>query len=349
MAIDDVNNSSDILRDYELAWEWKDDECNPGLASYLLYQHLFQGTQKIMVLGGGCSVSTVPIAACSWYFNMIQVSYSAASPELSDKTKYPLFFRTTQSENRYNAARITIMKYFNWTRVATVYGQHRMFVGVIADLIDRMRSQGIDLLTSLAIDYDPTEQLRIIKAYKLGMYGKNYAWMIPGWWTPDGWRQRDETINCTADEMGKVVESAIGTGQEIEDALSNVQTSNGETFDEYEERYKDLFETNDEYRNLDPHVEHGYGYDAIWAIALALNSSIDQVARKTAIDANGQIRQKRLDDFTYEDNETAQIFKRSFQNITFRGTTGLVSFNEHGDRIGKTAIYQIQGEMRVIQ
>ncbi|XP_070533385.1 gamma-aminobutyric acid type B receptor subunit 2-like [Ptychodera flava] len=256
------------------------------------------------------------------------------------------------------------MKYFNWTRVATVYGQQRMFVEVIADLIDRMGSQDIDLLMSLAIDYDPAEQLRNIKetdgriialhsyedearsllcaAFQLGMYGKNYAWMIPSWWTRDWWRQSDQTINCTADEMDKAVESAIGTGPVIEDASSNQETINGETFDEYEERYEDRFKTHDEYRNLDPHGEHGYGYDAIWAIALVLNSSINQVGHKTIADSNGEIRQKRLDDFTYTDRETAQIFKKSFQNVTFRGTTGTVSFNEHGDRIGKTAIYQIQ-------
>ncbi|XP_070533384.1 gamma-aminobutyric acid type B receptor subunit 2-like [Ptychodera flava] len=364
LALDDVNNRSDILQDYELLWEWKDDECDPGLATYLLCQHVYNGSQKIMVLGGGCSVSTVPVAAFSWYFNMLQISYAASSPELSDKSKYPLFLRTMQSDQMQNAARITIMKHFEWTHVATLYQNEKFFAMVNRDLIERLKENDIDLLTSMAIDYDPRVELGILKeresriiavhayedfgrplfclAYRLGMYGPRYAWMIPGWYSADWWKENDPRVNCTTFEMEKVVESVILTVRVPNDLSSKRKAISGETFDEYEQRYLNRLHGRPEYAAFDLHREHGYGYDAVWAIALGLNSSIDDVSRMVVKDSNGTSRPKRLDDFTYGDSEMRQVFHRSIRSVSFTGVTGQVSFNQFGDRIGNTAIYQIQ-------
>lgn len=34
---------------------------------------------------------------------------------------YPNFFRIVPSENEYNQPRLSLMRYFNWTRVGTLY------------------------------------------------------------------------------------------------------------------------------------------------------------------------------------------------------------------------------------
>ncbi|XP_070535176.1 gamma-aminobutyric acid type B receptor subunit 2-like [Ptychodera flava] len=364
LALDDVNNRSDILQDYELLWEWKDDECDAGRAAYVLCQHVYNGSQKIMILGGGCSVSTAPVAAFSWYFNMLQISYAASSPELSDKSKYPLFLRTMQSEAKQNAARIAIMKHFEWTHVATLYQNEKFFGMVNRDLIERMKENDIVLLTSMAIDYYPTVELGILKergsriiavhaykdftrplfclAYRLGMYGPRYAWMVPGWYSVDWWKESDSRVNCTTFEMKKVVESVILTVRVPNDLSSKRRAISGETFEHYEKRYLSRLHSRPEYDAFDFNREHGYAYDAVWAIALGLNSSIDGVARMEMKDSNGTSRPKRLDDFTYGDSEMRKVFHRSILSVSFTGVTGQVSFNQFGDRIGNTAIYQIQ-------
>ena len=53
----------------------------------------------------------------------------------------------------------------------------------------------------------------------------------------------------------------------------------------------------------------GFAYDAIVAMALALNSSAQILAK----------RNKSLDEFTYKDAEMAQIFKDSLSNVKFLG------------------------------
>ena len=37
------------------------------------------------------------------------------------KKGYPNLYRVIPSENEYNPARLAVMKYFNWTRVGTLY------------------------------------------------------------------------------------------------------------------------------------------------------------------------------------------------------------------------------------
>lgn len=50
----------------------------------------------------------------------LQMSYSDTHPMFTEKT-YPHFFRIIQSENEYNPPRLSVLRYFNWTRVGTLY------------------------------------------------------------------------------------------------------------------------------------------------------------------------------------------------------------------------------------
>ena len=54
----------------------------------------------------------------------------------------------------------------------------------------------------------------------------------------------------------------------------------------------------------------GYVYDAMWTIALALNSSISILEEKGL---------GRLEDFTYDSIEMADVFTEAVANISFPG------------------------------
>ena len=60
-----------------------------------------------------------------------QIGYSASSPSLSNKEKYPLYFRTSTSEIIENPARVALLKHFKWKRVALVVQQADIFELVI--------------------------------------------------------------------------------------------------------------------------------------------------------------------------------------------------------------------------
>ena len=50
--------------------------------------------------------------------------------KLSDKSKYPLLFRTCSAESFGNPSRIAVMKHFNWKRVATIVQDEGVFTMV---------------------------------------------------------------------------------------------------------------------------------------------------------------------------------------------------------------------------
>ena len=61
---------------------------------------------------------------------LFQMSYASVSPLLSDKGTYPRFFRTSAPDTAVNPARIEIIKYFGWKRVATIHHSRAVFDAV---------------------------------------------------------------------------------------------------------------------------------------------------------------------------------------------------------------------------
>ena len=58
-----------------------------------------------------------------------------------------------------------------------------------------------------------------------------------------------------------------------------------------------------------------YAYDAMWAIGLTLNKSVEMLKTKTLSD----VRTRRLEDFTYDDSDMANMFLDILKDIRFDG------------------------------
>ena len=60
-------------------------------------------------------------------FPSSQISYGAASPSLSQENLFPRFMRTNPSEVQSNKARFSLMRMYNWRRVATLHETQTIF------------------------------------------------------------------------------------------------------------------------------------------------------------------------------------------------------------------------------
>lgn len=100
------------------------------------------------------------------------------------------------------------------------------------DLEVKCKEADIEILTRVSFLDDPTEavkslqrqEARIIvgmfyggaarkvmcEAYKMGLYGKQYVWFLIGWYETN-WFHPSPGINCTMEEMLKVVEGHFTT------------------------------------------------------------------------------------------------------------------------------------------
>ena len=66
----------------------------------------------------------------------------------------------------------------------------------------------------------------------------------------------------------------------------------------------------------DIYLNIGYVYDAVWTIALALNSSMSMLEERGL---------GRLEDFTYESSEMADVFTDAIAKVSFPG----ISVSDH--------------------
>ncbi|XP_072030126.1 gamma-aminobutyric acid type B receptor subunit 1-like [Amphiura filiformis] len=127
MALDHINDRMDILPNYDLRMTWNDTQCESGLGTRTLFDQIFHEPQKIAILGPPCSTDAEAIADVAHYWNLITISYSAASPDLANKKKYPLFSRTTINSLSYNPSRVLTIKEFKWKRVGLIQENLELF------------------------------------------------------------------------------------------------------------------------------------------------------------------------------------------------------------------------------
>lgn len=49
------------------------------------------------------------------------MAFAASSPVLSDRRRFPRFYHIAPQDRMKNAARISLFKEFNWTKLATIH------------------------------------------------------------------------------------------------------------------------------------------------------------------------------------------------------------------------------------
>lgn len=64
------------------------------------------------------------------HYYFFQLCYGASSPALSDRNRFPTLFRTHPSATVHSPTRITLMKKFEWYRIAILQQTEEVFISV---------------------------------------------------------------------------------------------------------------------------------------------------------------------------------------------------------------------------
>uniref|UniRef100_A0A6G1S9V3 Gamma-aminobutyric acid type B receptor subunit 2 n=1 Tax=Aceria tosichella TaxID=561515 RepID=A0A6G1S9V3_9ACAR len=231
MALDDVNARQDLLPGYKLELTYKDSQCNPGKAARFMYDLIYHPPKKI-ILVCGCSTVCSIVAESANMWNLIVVGYGSSSPALSDRSRFPTFFRTHPSATIHNPTRIRLFEKYGWSRIAIILETEEVFIETARDLEQRCRARNIQLLTRVSFVRQPADAMdnlkradpRIIvgmfykqqarrvmcEAYKRGLYGEKYVWFLIGWYEDDWWTDVKD-LECTSDQMKAAVEGHLTT------------------------------------------------------------------------------------------------------------------------------------------
>ncbi|XP_061510796.1 uncharacterized protein LOC4578387 [Anopheles gambiae] len=209
LAQDHINGNGTILPNYELTVQQNDGQCRADTVMKSFISYYIQQTRMIGILGPACSETVEPIAGVSKHFRMAVISYSAEGAFLSDREKYPFFFRTIGENRQYEHVYAQLLQRMNWRRVAALTEDGQKATEYISYMETLLKERSIELISNKKFPRDRTDTemnqylldlksksakiiiadvddkvARVImcEAYKLEMTAENgYIWFLPIW------------------------------------------------------------------------------------------------------------------------------------------------------------------------
>lgn len=155
IAVDNVNERLDLLPGQNLTFIWNDTDCEEFKTLQSLVYQLSQGVSAF--IGPGCTCNTSARMAAS--FNKTMISYMCSNPEVSYKQLYPTFIRTFAIDTKLTPSLLSLLKHFNWKRVAIIYENVTKWIEMKNNMVKRLRAKGItvalELLTHPSARYMP--------------------------------------------------------------------------------------------------------------------------------------------------------------------------------------------------
>ncbi|GLD72541.1 gamma-aminobutyric acid type B receptor subunit 1-like protein [Lates japonicus] len=96
-------------------------------------------------------------------WNLIVLSYGSSSPALSNRQRFPTFFRTHPSATLHNPTRVQLFQKWKWTRIATIQQTTEVFTSTLDDLEQRVKEAGIEISVRQSFLTDPAVAVKNLK------------------------------------------------------------------------------------------------------------------------------------------------------------------------------------------
>ncbi|NP_001187113.1 putative odorant receptor CF64 precursor [Ictalurus punctatus] len=160
-AIEEINNSTDILRDLTLGYRIYGSCPSIPLsvkASLLLMnrpgmerENCIKSPTVHAVIGETTSTATIGIAKTMGPFHIPVISHSATCACLSNRKEYPSFFRTIPNDYYQSRALAKLVKYLGWTWVGAVRSRSDYGNNGMASFLEVAEKEGVCIEYSVAI------------------------------------------------------------------------------------------------------------------------------------------------------------------------------------------------------
>ena len=372
IAVRHINQQTNVLPGYQIELiEQSSDACGRDVVTRGL-QNLVgsaltpdRDANAIAVVGLACSAVTRTVSPVAGRFDLLQVAI-ANSQLLRDRKEFPHLWRVISTSDVLVDATIMLMERFNWQRVGLLSDGNFFFQAIaksfraaarirnftivvdegldsnpstINTAISRIQSQGVRII------FSPTtlpESVEIIcQAAKNNLIWPGYVWIFPS----RIYEEFLESIDLCDDQelFQTALENITLVGLELSGRNGNVTLVSGITYDEFRAEYEV------EYRNVQDkfpdvvfsstyNVYANAMYDEVWALALAINSSLPELEEKNL----------KLTEYGYDMPEITQIFERQMKNVTFSGALTNVHFNEFNEVPTSVNVFQVRDNVSIL-
>ncbi|XP_051255258.1 gamma-aminobutyric acid type B receptor subunit 2-like isoform X6 [Dicentrarchus labrax] len=355
LALQDLQRQPPPLGNYEIQLQLLDSQCDPAKSLKALFDAMWAGPKYLLVFGGVCPSVMALIARSLPALNLVQVSFAALPPSLSNRKWYRNLFSTVPSDRALNQATVKLLQRYRWSRVGIVTQEGPRLSEMKKDLIRQLLKAEVQVVSTESLSEDVCSSVKKLKesdvriiiaqfkedsasevfccAYRLNLFGPRYQWIVADGGT-SGWRLGWQGSGCTADSLLTAADGSIRL-QMKQLSSTNTPGVSGRTPQDYQDSYlRQLIQEGSKVSGL-----HAFAYDAVWVAAKALSQVMEAVKHREKYSVQRNV--------SVSEEEVHRMLLEALKQTQFEGVTGPVSFR-NGDRMTSMELIQFQGSSGVL-
>ena len=366
LAIDQINNRSDVLQDYNLELLEGDSGCNVVTTTYVSMVNLRYSDKPVVgIVGPACSEAALSVARQIGLDVPVHVT-TGSIPLLDNRTNYPNTFGIISSSTAHVDVIFELMKQNSWINVAVLYDLLRpyyietykvfreklkdycseteaniTFSGGITETflpLQEISNKGTRVIVVMS-SADPARNLLCLAAHK-NMTFPAYQFVfqdrkLDHFDTEVTVTQLSRTYTCSREMMIKAIEGSILLHFGLTSVSPETVTVSQLTVQQVHEEYEERLQQRSEKMNMTlKYDEFAYAfYDAVWAMALSINKTIPLI-------------NETVKDMLKDDRSRSSLLtniREQFYNLEFQGATVSVKFNNQTGHVSSIVdVHQVK-------
>lgn len=351
LAVQLINNRSDILHGYTLELLKGDSGCNViSKASTSLVENIFyKGKHVLGIIGPGCSAAGLfvsKVISTNQRSISIPTIHLGGSPVfLTERQAFPLSFSMLDVPHTSADAILAVMQHNGWSSISILYDESHLYYSTIVEHFQQNHIKGLTIpIASVHYrDRIPFNEIRksenriilllvgenmlsnvLCIIYKNGYVHPTYQLVFMNRSPSDlgavNMLYDKQRMTCDLDELLEAAEKSIFLQYHDNSAsLKMKSTDVGLTQNQFKQRYMKLIRKYSRRMNIntEPSVWAAFYFDSTWAMALALNKSEDEL-RSLGLS---------LAQFKYGQNQITDVIHKHLVQLSFEGVSGKIKFN----------------------
>ena len=357
LAVEHVNQDPNTLPGYRVELIDIDGGCNIFSKALMNFaKYVFYGSPIAGIIGPGCTPSSLAISSIlDREETALPNIHLATSPLLGDRSRYGNTYGIRGPSLTLVKTAITLLEHNKWDKVAALFDSdiyahlsqnlrkvitHELeknrvvFYSVVYDKylpVDSLVKNSARVIT-LFTPSPPLALKLLCIAHSKGMVFPYYQWVIVGLHFDELLESLKDTAfcydaalyNCSSKEI--ILQNNLLIVHRIENTDRDSLLDSGHTYRDIRRHYLQKLSTityhngESSAHSVTPDVSAAITYDAVWALAIAMNMTITTL--------KGSIN---LSSVQYGNKQFIDEMKRSLSKIEFHGASGYISFdNESG-------------------
>ncbi len=346
LAVEQINNRTDVLCDYNIKLIRADGGCNVTERSVIGMNEICCSCKPIMgIIGPSCGTASMVISqlAGKQQFSMVTIHYGQREI-LGNRTLFPFAFGILGSHVVYAEAMIELIKQNSWTKLAILFSEDDIDTArfrAIQIRVNQSPNFEISFASAIYDNYIPLREIKdtftrvilvlgtpgitlrtICLASHEHMVYPNYQWVFMERIDSDfhnvSFRYNGNYYHCPSSEISNALYNSVNFLFGAVGDDDNVQTvrDSNITLQEYHQEYRRHVEKYMIQFNVTSNeVDWAMGfYDAVWSLAFALNNSLEELNMNLSLVKPGS-------------NIIAQTIGKHMVNLDFHGISGRIKFD----------------------